>query len=150
MVLAILAMTWMQQCGLVMYWYFIIKWWDNNSGVTFHTFSFAKIRIILLWVIKLDPITSGALLLIGQLCDGVATPFIGYIVDNISPCAARINRKKFWHLIGQTMTLTWVFIFTEPIGYSESWSLGGVFAYYVPFICVFQVSRIKIYFNNDL
>ena len=90
-------------------------------------------------MIKLDPITSGALLLIGQLCYGVATPFIGYIVDNISPCAGRINRKKFWHLIGQMMTLTWAFIITEPIGYSESWSVGGVFGYYVPLSCILQV-----------
>ena len=106
-------------------------------------------------MIQLDPIKSGALLLIGQLVDGIVTPFVGQLgrgstiesfsteknspnpvkVDKVSPCADKISRKKFWHLVGQLMTIfSFAFIFITPMGYNDSWSKNAVFAYYIPFI----------------
>merc|ERR1711892_442809 len=113
------------------------------------TMWFSYLLIFFNQVIKLDPLKSGALLLIGQLTDGLATPFIGHIVDTVSPCAS-INRKKFWHLIGQLLTIfSFAFIFIEPIGYdAKSWSIGSVFAYYIPFIVIFQVAWATIQISH--
>ena len=41
------------------------------------TLWFSYLLVFFNQVIKLDPINSGILLLVGQLTDGIATPFIG-------------------------------------------------------------------------
>ena len=38
-------------------------------------------------------------MLIGQLADGIATPLVGYEVDNQRGCI-RYGKRKAWHLVG--------------------------------------------------
>ncbi|KAL8177675.1 UNVERIFIED_CONTAM: Major facilitator superfamily domain-containing protein 12 [Gekko kuhli] len=42
---------------------------------------------------------AGALLLTGQVADGICTPLVGYEADQAGGCG-RYGRRKSWHLIG--------------------------------------------------
>ncbi|XP_076237324.1 major facilitator superfamily domain-containing protein 12 [Calliopsis andreniformis] len=79
-------------------------------------------------VALLQPITAGALLLLGQIVDAFMTPIFGMLVD-------RYWKKKVWHIIGTVMvTLTFPMIFggfTEPTN-------TGVMIIYVVSIATFQ------------
>ncbi|KAH0545603.1 major facilitator superfamily domain-containing protein 12-like isoform X1 [Cotesia glomerata] len=47
-------------------------------------------------ITKLEPLTAGALLLLGQLVDALMTPIFGILID-------KYNKKKFWHIIGSVL-----------------------------------------------
>lgn len=127
--------------------------WRTKAGFGFGhlgndlvaTMWFSYLLIFFNQVIKLDPVKSGLLLLIGQLTDGLATPFVGQVIDKVSPFKS-FNGKKFWHIVGQALVLiSFVFIFFAPTGYNpnqtqEGWTKTEVFGFYIPFIVIFQVA----------
>lgn len=45
---------------------------------------------------------AGALLLAGQVADGLCTPLVGYEADQAGGCG-RYGRRKSWHLAGKGM-----------------------------------------------
>lgn len=52
-------------------------------------------------VLEYNKYTSGLLLLIGQIADGIATPIVGIESDrNINTCHA-YGKRKTWHLLGK-------------------------------------------------
>lgn len=44
---------------------------------------------------------AGALLLAGQVADGICTPLVGYEADQAGGCG-RYGRRKSWHLAGKS------------------------------------------------
>lgn len=91
-------------------------------------------------VLEFDPTTAGLVLLIGQVADGVSTPFIGIFSDmeNKIPACARYGRRKLWHLIGTILVFfSFTFIYNSCLG-CEGASTWAQFAYYCVFIITFQ------------
>lgn len=43
---------------------------------------------------------AGALLLVGQIADGICTPLIGYESDRTAGCG-KYGKRKTWHLVGK-------------------------------------------------
>ena len=64
-------------------------------------------------ILMLDADTAGYLLLIGQLTDGFATPFVGIESDRVGLLGKIYGRRKSWHLFGTIcVILSFIFIFT--------------------------------------
>lgn len=82
---------------------------------------------------------TGLMLLIGQVADAMATPFVGYHSDqsdNFWFC--RYGRRKMWHLLGTVCVLgAFPFIFSPCMGCTESHKSAQIF-YYCIFIIIFQ------------
>jgi len=54
------------------------------------------------YVMQLSSINAGAVVLVGQLTDAVATAAIGVLSDNANIyCTDRYGRRKTWHLFGK-------------------------------------------------
>ncbi|CAG2168448.1 unnamed protein product [Oppiella nova] len=85
---------------------------------------------------------AGALLLIGQMADAIASPFVGFQSDRMPDIwIFRYGRRKFWHLLGVIMnTVTVPFIYNTPCfpGDCSGSSTIGRFAYYAVLIIIFQ------------
>ncbi|XP_030365392.1 major facilitator superfamily domain-containing protein 12 [Strigops habroptila] len=81
---------------------------------------------------------AGALLLAGQLADGLCTPLLGYETDRSAGCG-RYGRRKSWHLAGTTCVLvSFPFIFNPCLACKENTPQWAAFIYYLPFIIIFQ------------
>lgn len=53
-------------------------------------------------VLEFTATQSGNLMLIGQVVDALATPFVGYHSDHTDNLlSARYGRRKIWHLFGE-------------------------------------------------
>ncbi|EDO34621.1 predicted protein [Nematostella vectensis] len=97
---------------------------------------FTYLLVYLHKVVKFSNLAAGALLLIGQVADAIATPIVGIESDRTHNCA--YGRRKIWHLIGVLcVTLTFPFIFNLCITCENS-STWALFVYYTPFIIIFQ------------
>lgn len=99
-------------------------------------------------VLQFDSTTSGLLLLIGQIADGVATPIVGLESDrNISTCSS-YGKRKTWHLIGTILSLcTFPFIF-QPCYGGEHASKSSLIFYYSMLIIIFQFAWAAIQINH--
>lgn len=87
-------------------------------------------------VVEFSNVAAGTLLLIGQVADAIATPFVGVESDKTGDC--RYGRRKSWHLVGVVcVACSFPFVFNLCI-YCENASSWAQFIYYVPFIVVFQ------------
>ncbi|KAJ8962932.1 hypothetical protein NQ314_005649 [Rhamnusium bicolor] len=82
---------------------------------------------------------TGFMLLIGQVADAIATPFVGYHSDqsdNFWFCG--YGKRKIWHLFGTVCVLgAFPFIFSPCIGCTNSHKSVQIF-YYSMFIIIFQ------------
>ncbi|XP_054159274.1 major facilitator superfamily domain-containing protein 12-like [Oppia nitens] len=83
--------------------------------------------------------TAAYLLLIGQIADAIATPFVGIELDKDNDWwICRYGRKKCWHLLGTVLIcVTFPIIFTKCIG-CDSTSENAKMVYYSAFIVIFQ------------
>lgn len=99
-------------------------------------------------VLGFSATTSGLLLLIGQIADGLATPIVGIESDrDISTCHA-YGKRKTWHLIGTILSMfTFPFIF-QPCYGGESASRSALIFYYSMLIIVFQFAWAMIQINH--
>lgn len=99
-------------------------------------------------VLLFDTTTSGLLLLIGQIADGIATPIVGLESDrNINTCSA-YGKRKTWHLIGTILSLsTFPFIF-QPCYGGDHASRGALIFYYAMLIVIFQFAWAAIQINH--
>lgn len=58
-------------------------------------------------VLGFTPVYAGILLLIGQIADALATPFVGYHSDKRDDFwLCRYGRRKTWHLTGTSLNFT--------------------------------------------
>ncbi|XP_008558786.1 major facilitator superfamily domain-containing protein 12 [Microplitis demolitor] len=68
---------------------------------------FSYTLIYLQRIAKLEPLSAGGLLLLGQLIDALMTPIFGILVD-------KYHKKKTWHIIGSVLvTLSFPIIFAS-------------------------------------
>ncbi|XP_073180437.1 major facilitator superfamily domain-containing protein 12 isoform X2 [Lepidochelys kempii] len=81
---------------------------------------------------------AGALVLVGQVADGVCTPLVGYESDRSAGCG-RYGRRKSWHLVGTVcVLLSFPFIFNPCLGCTEATPQWATLIYYIPFVVLFQ------------
>ncbi|XP_012251530.2 major facilitator superfamily domain-containing protein 12-like [Athalia rosae] len=90
-------------------------------------------------VLGFSAILSGIILLIGQIADALATPFVGLHSDkNDDFWLCRYGRRKTWHLLGTVCILvSFPFIFSPCINCEGSHQWAQVI-YYSGFVIIFQ------------
>lgn len=100
---------------------------------------FTYLLVYLTFVRQLRPTLAGALLLVGQVADAVATPFVGIESDRDDDFwLCHYGRRKTWHLIGTLCVVgSFPFLFSKPLGSHPS-SQEAEFVYYAAFIIIFQ------------
>lgn len=98
---------------------------------------FTYLLVYLHRVLRISNIYAGAVLLVGQVADALATLLIGLEIDKLSLCGC--GPKKSWHLVGTICVLvTFPFIFMNCLGCHNSSQLAQVF-YYSGFAVVFHI-----------
>ncbi|XP_054006579.1 major facilitator superfamily domain-containing protein 12-like [Hylaeus anthracinus] len=82
---------------------------------------------------------AGVVLLIGQVADAVATPFVGFHSDkNDELWLCKYGKRKTWHLMGTLCVLfAFPFIFSPCIGCENSHKWAQLI-YYAAFVVIFQ------------
>lgn len=83
---------------------------------------------------------AGIALLLGQVADAMATPFVGLESDrvNFSLCNS-YGKRKSWHLFGTIcVAISFPLIFTECVGCNGYTSQFAQLIYYSAFIIIFQ------------
>ncbi|XP_014223881.1 major facilitator superfamily domain-containing protein 12-like [Trichogramma pretiosum] len=90
-------------------------------------------------VLEFSPVYAGVILLIGQVADALATPFVGLHSDkNDDFWLCRYGRRKTWHLTGTICVLgTFPFIFSQCLGCEGSHQWAQLI-YYSAFVIIFQ------------
>ncbi|KAJ9577733.1 hypothetical protein L9F63_005726, partial [Diploptera punctata] len=90
-------------------------------------------------VLQFDSFMSGIILLVGQIADGVSTPFVGVQSDiDDDFWLFRYGRRKTWHLIDMSILLgSFPFIFSPCIKCQNSHQWAQLI-YYSAFIIIFQ------------
>ncbi|XP_055945683.1 major facilitator superfamily domain-containing protein 12-like [Argiope bruennichi] len=90
-------------------------------------------------ILELSNQVAGNLMLLGQIADAIATPFVGYESDRPNDMwLCKYGRRKAWHLVGTIcVALSFPFLFSECFGCSNS-SQYARFLYYGAFIVIFQ------------
>ncbi|XP_021931494.1 major facilitator superfamily domain-containing protein 12-like isoform X2 [Zootermopsis nevadensis] len=90
-------------------------------------------------VLKFDSFLSGVVLLVGQVADAVATPFIGLQSDRDDDFwLCKYGRRKTWHLLGTICVLgSFPFIFSPCLNCEGSHQMAQL-VYYSAFIIIFQ------------
>lgn len=101
---------------------------------------FTYLLVYMQQILQFSPKLAGATLLIGQIADGLATPFVGLESDRepfILICL-RYGKRKAWHLLGTlAVAVTFPLIFTKCIGCEHSHE-SAQFIYYAALIVIFQ------------
>ncbi|XP_046543115.1 major facilitator superfamily domain-containing protein 12-like isoform X1 [Haliotis rubra] len=80
---------------------------------------------------------AGDLMLIGQVSDALATPFIGYESDRTKGIC-KMGKRKSWHLVGTlcvACSFPFLFIGCITCNHAPDWAQ---FVYFVPFVVIFQ------------
>ncbi|XP_025204621.1 major facilitator superfamily domain-containing protein 12-like isoform X1 [Melanaphis sacchari] len=98
------------------------------------------------YVMQLSSINAGAVVLVGQLTDAVATAAIGMLSDNANMyCTDRYGRRKTWHLFGSILVfISLPFAFSPPILPQVESSELNTALYYCFFIVFFQIGWASI------
>ncbi|KAL0901695.1 hypothetical protein ABMA27_006888 [Loxostege sticticalis] len=91
-------------------------------------------------VLEFSASQAGNLMLIGQVVDALATPFVGYHSDRTdNSISARYGKRKLWHLFGTACVLaSFPFIFSQCIGCSVTHKWAQMY-YFAAFILIFQI-----------
>ncbi len=101
--------------------------------------------------LKLSPVIAGALVLTGQIADGLATPVVGYLCDRSQAAAVQYNAthqqgrwhrprgRLAWHLAGSVLVILAFSFIYSPIYLTGLKSDAAKFTYYAAFIVIFQV-----------
>uniref|UniRef100_A0A2P2I6J1 Major facilitator superfamily domain-containing protein 12-like n=1 Tax=Hirondellea gigas TaxID=1518452 RepID=A0A2P2I6J1_9CRUS len=101
---------------------------------------FTYLLIFLNKVERFPNALAGVVLLIGQITDGIATPFVGHEADRTddTPFCIKYGRRKTWHLVGTFCVIVgFPFIFLGCLGCSLTEAWYQVF-YLAPFVMIFQ------------
>ncbi|KAM3967656.1 major facilitator superfamily domain-containing protein 12 [Aphomia sociella] len=101
---------------------------------------FTYLLVFIHLVLEFSASQAGNLMLIGQVVDALATPFVGYHSDHTdNSLSAKYGRRKLWHLFGTACTLaSFPFIFSQCIGCSMTHKWAQMF-YFSSFIIIFQI-----------
>ena len=55
-------------------------------------------------VIHFDNVLAGYIMLVGQIADALATPFIGFEIDQTNGCC-KYGKRKSWHIVGEYQSI---------------------------------------------
>lgn len=101
---------------------------------------FTYLLVYLTFVRQFRSTLAGALLLVGQVADALATPFVGIESDRDDDFwLCRYGRRKTWHLVGTLCVVgSFPFLFARPLGGQGS-SQEAEFVYYAALIIIFQL-----------
>lgn len=90
-------------------------------------------------VLGFNATLAGIVLLIGQVADALATPFVGFQSDkNDDFWLCKYGRRKTWHLLGTIcVLLTFPFIFSPCVGCNSA-DQWAQLIYYAAFVVIFQ------------
>ncbi|XP_049827163.1 major facilitator superfamily domain-containing protein 12-like [Schistocerca gregaria] len=100
-------------------------------------------------VLQFNSFLAGLVLLIGQIADAVATPFVGYQSDrddNFWLC--KYGRRKTWHLFGTVCVLfSFPLIFSPCLNceHSHQWAQ---LIYYSAFVIIFQLGWASVQISH--
>ena len=109
---------------------------------------FTYLLLFLTEVIGFSGVKASNLLLIGQVIDGIATPLVGILSDKGSGILCYTKRKS-WHLLGTILTaISFPFIYHSSVFSVGDVDSTGLFIYYIPFICLFQIGWAIIQINH--
>ncbi|KAF5297230.1 hypothetical protein FQR65_LT10046 [Abscondita terminalis] len=99
---------------------------------------FTYLLVFLHLVLKFDNWEAGFLLLVGQVADAVANPFVGYQSDQRDTLwICKYGQRKIWHLVGTVSVLiAFPFIFLPCLN-ADSHRWVQLF-YYSVFVIIFQ------------
>ncbi|GAB6018970.1 Major facilitator super domain-containing protein 12 [Chamberlinius hualienensis] len=100
---------------------------------------FTYLLVYLHRVLRFSNLNAGIVLLVGQIADALATPFVGLELDKLDNfILCRNSRKKSWHLVGTIcVILSFPFIFIHCLGCQHSSQMAQVI-YYSGFVIIFQ------------
>ncbi|XP_033821130.1 major facilitator superfamily domain-containing protein 12-like [Periophthalmus magnuspinnatus] len=99
---------------------------------------FTYLLVYLHAVLGFGSTAAGALLLLGQVADGVCTPLVGYESDRIQG-VQRLGKRKTWHLLGTACVLvSFPFLFNPCLACSASTPQWAQIVYFTPFVVLFQ------------
>ncbi|KAF2352097.1 Major facilitator superfamily domain [Trinorchestia longiramus] len=101
---------------------------------------FTYLLIFLNKVERFPNTLAGAVLLIGQVADGISTPFVGTQADRTDDTAfcMKYGRRKTWHLAGTIfVAVAFPFIFMGCLGCGLT-EAGYQVLYLAPFVVIFQ------------
>ncbi|XP_020789034.1 major facilitator superfamily domain-containing protein 12 [Boleophthalmus pectinirostris] len=99
---------------------------------------FTYLLVYLHAVLGFRSTAAGALLLLGQVADGVCTPLVGYESDRV-PGVKRLGKRKTWHLLGTVcVLLSFPFLFNPCLACSSSTPEWAQILYFSPFVILFQ------------
>ncbi|CAN8004911.1 unnamed protein product, partial [Ixodes hexagonus] len=101
---------------------------------------FTYLLVYLTFVREFRSTLAGALLLVGQVADALATPFVGIESDRDDDFwLCHYGRRKTWHLVGTLCVVgSFPFLFSKPLG-GEGSSQEAEFVYFAAFIVIFQL-----------
>ena len=87
-------------------------------------------------VVGMSAVNAGIIILIGQVADALATPFVGLESDRT--VGVKYGRRKIWHLVGVIFVVcSFPFIFNKCIHCASAPEYAQM-VYYAPFIVMFQ------------
>ncbi|CAG9764368.1 unnamed protein product [Ceutorhynchus assimilis] len=100
---------------------------------------FSYLLVYFHMVLGFDNGQAGILLLVGQVADAIATPFVGYNSDKDHDWwIYKFGKRKIWYFMGTFLVIfTFPFIFSPCIGCSQSLKIYQMI-YYSFFITLFQ------------
>ncbi|XP_034938235.1 major facilitator superfamily domain-containing protein 12-like isoform X2 [Chelonus insularis] len=100
---------------------------------------FTYLIVFFHFVLGFDPVSSGIVLLIGQVADAFSTPFIGLQSDKDDDFwLCKYGKRKTWHLIGTICVIvSFPFIFSPCINCNHTHKWAQL-VYYSAFIIIFQ------------
>ena len=101
---------------------------------------FTYLLIYMQYVRQLSGSLAGLTLLVGQVADGIATPFVGIESDRQTDWVlCKYGKRKTWHLVGTVCVIfSFPLIFTKCIGCTSDTSAMAQLVYYSAVIVVFQ------------
>lgn len=101
---------------------------------------FTYLLVYMQYVRQLNGSLAGLALLVGQIADGIATPFVGMESDRETDWAlCRYGKRKTWHLVGTICVIfSFPMIFTQCLGCDARTHPVSQLVYYSAFIIMFQ------------
>lgn len=110
---------------------------------------FSYLLVYMHYVNKFHSTVAGVLLLIGQIADAIATPFVGIESDKDHDWwLCKYGRRKSWHLFGTICVLiSFPFLFNKCITCESSHETAQV-VYYSAFIIIFQIGWASVQISH--
>ncbi|KAK7888879.1 hypothetical protein WMY93_024439 [Mugilogobius chulae] len=99
---------------------------------------FTYLLVYLHAVLGFGSTAAGALLLLGQVADGLCTPLVGFESDRVEG-VRKLGKRKTWHLLGTVcVLLSFPFLFNPCLACSSSTPQWAQIVYFSPFVVLFQ------------